>query len=150
MNLIGPIFFVAVIGLLWVFGERFPFWSEVTVYQAYCKEGRKDAECMSQEENTEPLTYKFVTEQQSIVYWLGDEGAPSKYNNCAIRNARNWSCILGDSRARGGPVVEKRMVGGEVYDFVDYQRVENDLTFYQVPKWYWWWLRFNAWNRPNR
>ena len=75
---------------LWAFSESLPFTSEVTVYLGFCPTEPKTA-CPKGEEAAGYTTYRAHMESQSVIYW-SKNGPPSKYEHCAVRDAKNWSC----------------------------------------------------------
>lgn len=129
---------MVVVVSLWAFSDNLPFRDEVTVYHLFCTEGLKQGQCKSKEETAAPTTYKIYLDQQTVVYWTGDNAAPNRLRHCAIRNNRNWSCQLG-SEFEVTPKYLWQMVDGE------FQEIGNsptalDNNFYQTSKWRWWWV----------
>ena len=119
---------------LWLFSEELPFQNEITVYQMFCTgEGRKDGKCKSKEETANPITYRAFVDQQTVIYWF-EHSAPTRMRNCAVRDAKNWSCQLDDRWQ-----TEYKMIDGALGKTSD-----NPIQpiFYQASKWRWWsvWL----------
>lgn len=131
MNRIIALIALIAVGLgAWLTFDNNPFTNEIVVYQAWCPTPRTGAGvCQSGEESANPIMYKAYPETQSVVYWFKNH-APSRMTNCAVRDARNWSCGQGEGYATA--MVDGRLV----------QTSKNGLMFYQVPKhkWYWLWL----------
>lgn len=128
------IFVVLVIAVLWLVSEDLPFKSEITVYQMFCiGEGRKGNKCESKEETANPITYKAIVEQQTVVYWF-EKSAPTRLRDCAVRNAKNWSCRRGDTFQ-----TEYKMIDGTLSETSE---SPAQPIFYPAPKWHWWlvWL----------
>jgi hypothetical protein len=134
----GTIFTLALIlialGLLWAYSESLPFGSEVTVYNMFCAGEFKDGKCNGREETANPTTYKAFPEQQTVVRWYGDDGAPKRFGYCAVRDARNWSCQYGIKLDPEEAHVQ--MVSGE---YSEPNAIEG--AFFRAPKWHWWWVR---------
>src|SRR5262249_53101705 len=86
-------FGLVLIAVIWAFSEQNPFRSEVTVYYAFCAGGLKQGKCDTKEETSNTTTFKAMPDQQTVIYWYGDE-RPKRLQNCAVRDARNWSCQL--------------------------------------------------------
>jgi hypothetical protein len=112
-------------GALWVFSDSLPLADEITVYTAYSDGEREGGTCIAKEHALSKRTYKALVDQQMVINWR-DGNAPESLTKCAVRNARNWSC-----ESSYGSVL---MVDGAYHD-------PSSATFYQVPKWYWWWLK---------
>jgi len=132
--------------LLWAFSESLPFRSEVTVYNMFCTGERKGGQCDAEEQTANTATYKAFAEQQTVVYWYGDNDAPKRLWHCAVRDARNWSCQWG-VRLEQLPELEYQMVNGEFSEYAP--GVPDHRTpgvFYRVSKWHWWlvWLSEKA------
>lgn len=93
--------------------------------------------CLAGEETANPTTYKTSADTQTVVYWVGD-GTPAKYERCAIRDVKNWSCPALETSGLLS-VAEYRMIGGEFrpsgFAFAS--------PFYQVPKWQWYLIKLN-------
>ena len=135
------VFMVFVFGLPWLLSEswNYPFRTEVTVYLAFCPDGVQSADngCSKGEQNANPMSYKAVPATQTMLWW-GNDGAPHTLKVCAVRDAFNWSCELGEKPAGPG---ERSFV----YQMVDgnYSDVSNIPgyvpIFYQVSKFHWYW-----------
>lgn len=127
---------------LWAFSDLLPFASEVTVFETICHGVRKDGDCQGKEEPLTKTTYKPMTDQQIVLAW-GDDSAPVRLNNCAVRDGRNWACdgILGS---------RSQMIDGRYHRISgDWSSSPSDSVF-QVTKWYWWWLKLDSKAEPNR
>jgi hypothetical protein len=111
---------------------------EVTVYSMFCKTQRVQDKCKADDEQTaNPQSFKVYPDQQTVIYWIGDS-APTKYGNCAVRDTINWRC----TRGRPGEArMEYSMVDGSYSETLDFPFIPSTATFYQVPRWRWWWLR---------
>lgn len=118
---------------LWAFSDSLPFQEEVTTYTALCGGEFKDGKCKSKEQALSNHTYKPIVDKQMVVHW-GENGVPERYDQCAVRNVRSWAC----EEAFGSAV----MIDGNYRD-------RSSDVFYQVPKWYWWWLKLGAKAAPN-
>jgi hypothetical protein len=111
---------------------------EVTVYNMFCKTQRIQGQCKADEEQTaNPQSFKVYPDQQSVIYWIGDS-APTKYSNCAVRDTINWRCTQGRS---GEARMEYSMVDATYGETLDFPFIPSTATFYQVPRWRWWWLK---------
>ncbi len=125
---------------LWAFGNSLPFLDEITVYDMLCTGARKDGVCKSKEETAGQTTYKVLTDQQTVIFWSGNGDAPKRLRNCAVRNAKNWSC---SDESGGKTTYVQKMIDGQYHfslredSFFD----ASSAAFYQVPKWRWWWVR---------
>jgi len=133
---------VGIIGLGLVMFFIWPIFEEmrgeVTVYKMFCETQRVKGECKTDEEQTAmPQSFKAYPDQQSVIYWIGD-GAPTKYGNCAVRDTTNWRCTQGRS---GEARMEYSMVDGNYSETLDFPFIPSTATFYQVPRWRWWWLK---------
>ena len=127
--------------ILWAFSDSLPFQDEITVYKMFCTQGRKDGKCNSIEQIANPTTYKASVEQQLVIKWTGNS-APIRYDKCAVRNARNWTCIFSDQPDLLSDVRDE-MVDGQ------FRHISSSIwnvpsPFYDVPKWYWWWIKLNS------
>ena len=143
MRNLGAYLIFIVFGLaVWLFSESAPFRSEVTVYPGWCSEARQDGKCKAKEEAANPTTYKALVGQQTVVYW-SDDGAPSSMKSCAVRDVKNWSCQIGNGIG-WYPDAKTELVDGVLFKTGS---GGLDLINYQVPKWYWWWLRLNMSSR---
>jgi hypothetical protein len=124
--------FVAVCLGVWLTFDNVPFANEIVVYQGWCPKPRTDAGmCQAGEESANPVTYKASLEMQSVVYWFKDQ-APSHMTNCAVRDAKNWSCNQGEGYSNA-------MVDGRLSETSKLSQM-----FYQVPKYKWYWLWLNT------
>ena len=125
----------AAVGLgVWLSFDDILFANEIAVYQGWCPRLRTEAGvCQVGEESANPVTYKASPETQSVVYWFKDH-APSRMTNCAVRDAKNWSCNQGEEYSTA-------MVDGRLAE-----TSKLGPMFYQVPKykWYWLWLHTNT------
>jgi hypothetical protein len=79
-------------------------------------------------------TYKAFPDQQSVIVWIGSE-APSKLDNCAVRDALNWRCTKSDKKVG---TVELSMANGRLSETVDGYPSPSLTLFYQAPRWRWW------------
>lgn len=133
---IGALMLGLVVFFMWPIFEQMR--GEVTVYKMFCKTERVQGNCKADEEQTAiPQSFKVYPNQQSVVYWIGD-GAPTKYGNCAVRDTINWRCTM----TRPGQVrMEYAMVDGTYIETLDLPFISSTVTFYQVPRWRWWWLK---------
>lgn len=136
-GLIPIIFIVAVLIGLWVFADSLPFVSEINVYQGFCPNGaRGSGLCPAGEEAANPVTYKADARSQSVVHWVRDSKV-WKFETCAVRDVRNWTCT-GQTVLGGGGIIDHIMINGEYTEVVttasNYKQPE---VFYQVPKWRW-------------
>ncbi len=124
---------------LWAFSESLPFRDEITVYQTFCTGARKDEVCKSKEEAADQMTYQVSTDQQTVIFWIVNGDAPERLQQCAVRNAKNWSCR--DERIKNTFVRE--MINGQYRLSIepDIYSGASDHAYYQVPKWRWWWVR---------
>src|ERR1700744_2948501 len=113
--LIGGIVLAVAAFFTWPAYERLS--GEATVYRMFCTSGRKDdSRCGLKNELTSMTeTYKAYPEQQSVIVWIGND-APSKLNNCAVRDALNWRCSRIDKQ---GVTVEQSMASGQLPETVD-------------------------------
>jgi len=135
-------FVIAAIAALWAFSDSLPFQNEVTVYKMFCTGGLKEGKCNSKEQTANPTTFKVLVDQQTVLYWHGGNDAPKRLVHCAVRNTQNWSCQLGN-RLEDDPKYQWEMVDGRYRDVVQKPALSSQELFYQVPKWYWWWVRFS-------
>ncbi len=135
------IIFIAVTPFLglWAFSDLLPFTTEATVHEAFCSEKRANAVCNGKETVFGKTTYKVFPDQQIVIAW-DDITSLRRLENCAVRDSHNWRC-----RQESGSHLTLRE--GEFEDSL----VPTTPTsqFYQVPKWYWWWLKLNANTAPN-
>jgi hypothetical protein len=116
------------------------FHNEVTVYYMLCTGEQKEEQCNSKDVMATQTTYKAITEQQTVIYWHGDNDTPSRLRYCAVRDAQNWSCQLGN-KLKANPTIEWQMVNGEYYE-VNHEFYDRPKgIFYPVSKWHWWWVR---------
>jgi hypothetical protein len=123
---------------LWAFSDSLPFQDEISSYIAFCPDGRKDGKCKSEEQAFDKITYKPIAESQVVIYWR-DGSLTRRYADCAVRNSKNWTCKV---EGKSDPTL--MMEGSYQDEFL----LASD-RFYQVPKWYWWWLKLNANTAPN-
>lgn len=126
---LGCLVFVAIIGIgIWLI-DWVPFRQEVAIYQANCSAQPVNDACPAHSWVAgKRMSFKPVKETKTVVYWE-DGVAPSKYDNCAIVDAENWSCSdIGES--------VDQMVGGV------FAGLPRDGTFTKsVSKWEWWLLK---------
>ena len=119
---------------MWLLFDNPPFASEIMVYQGWCSTPISDAKaCRGNEESANPVTYKALSDNQTVIYWF--EGrAPDRLTNCAVRDAKNWSCGQGEG-------FSTTMIEGRISETSKF-----GVIFYQVPKyrWYWLWLHTNS------
>ena len=108
------------------------YWkNEVTVYTIY-----HNAKT-SKDETMIPTTYKTLNEKQVVVHWV--EGfAPSSYEQCAIRDYKNWKCDIKSSIVEP---YEIQMLDGKLTDS-PLKLKESEI----VPKWKWWLVRIQEIN----
>jgi hypothetical protein len=124
---------LAGIVLAWLFIEpALPFGSETTVYLGWCPAGRVNGVCQKGEEVGDPVTYKAVVDAQAIMYFYPNQ-PPNLLHGCAVRDARNWSC----SESEGVTIA---MVDGKLA----IPRSSLTPSFYQVPKWRWYWVSLHT------
>jgi len=119
----------------WLSFDNIPFANEVVVYQGWCPTTRTEAGvCKAGEESVNPITYKASQATQSVVYWFKDQ-APTHMTNCAVRDAKNWSCNQGEG------LYSTVMIDGKLSQ-TSTSRFGVVSPFYQVSKfrWYWLWL----------
>jgi hypothetical protein len=136
----GIFIFLAFIAFcFWLFSDGVPFQNEVTIYNAFCTKGRIDNKCNSKEETAKAVTYKAVAEQNTMVHWA-DGNPPTKYDNCAIRNAKNWTCRIED--------YSYQMLDGE-YSVKSSSIWFLPSPFYGISKWRWWILRIQEYARSD-
>jgi hypothetical protein len=128
-----------IVTCFWLFSEALPFRTETTVYRLFCTGALTQGKCNAKEETANPSTYKAFVDQQTIVYWFENSPGPKRLQHCAIRNAKNWSCQLGN-QLEDNPRYEWQMIDGQLRENGP-TALSRDL-FYQVPKWRWWlvWL----------
>jgi hypothetical protein len=109
---------------------------EATVYRMFCTSDRTDdTPCALKNELTSVTeTYKAFPDQQSVIVWIGNE-APSRLNNCAVRDALNWRCTRNDKQ---GGTVEQSMANGQLTETVDGYPSPGLSLFYQASRWRWW------------
>ena len=128
-----------VLAVIALFAINNSFQNEVTVYNMFCTEGLKEGKCTSKEGTANPTTYKVIFEQQTIIYWSGNNTAPNRLQNCAIRNTKNWSCQLSHSW-ESEPKIEWQMVNGQFQKKVAPQSYFLPRVFYQTSVVHWWWI----------
>ena len=138
---IGTTIFLLLVGLvIWLFSESFAY-SEITVYQLYCTTGPwNGAICPGRIETANPISYKPITDQQLVVSWNSD-GVLDKFNDCVVRNVKNWSCDRGPSVLEPNTTLEWRMVDGDYAETGTSALVGLARQYRQVPKWRWWLAR---------
>jgi hypothetical protein len=109
---------------------------EATVYRMFCTSDRADdSPCALKNELTSVTeTYKAFPDQQSVIVWIGNE-APSRLNNCAVRDALNWRCTRTDKQ---GGAVEQSMANGQLTETVDGYPSPGLSLFYQATRLRWW------------
>jgi len=140
---------ILVSGLAWLFSDSLPIGSEVTVYRLFCKgvtgdrqTGLPVGQCQAKEETANPTTFKVFVERQTVVYWTGENDTPYRLRHCAVRDARNWSCQLGEFLEEE-PAIEWHVRDGELRK--DYSNLSlymaSGSRFYSVSKRRWWWVR---------
>jgi hypothetical protein len=109
---------------------------EATVYRMFCTSDRADdSPCALKNELTSVSeTYKAFPDQQSVIVWIGNE-APSRLNNCAVRDALNWRCTRTDKQ---GGTIEQSMANGQLTETVDGYPSPGLSVFYQATRLRWW------------
>jgi hypothetical protein len=131
----ASIFVVAIIGLaIWLNLSSNFIKNETTVYELQCSEKLDNGICKKTSHASTYFTYKTFDDKQSVIFWVND-GEPSKYSNCAVRDYKKWACT--ESTALGD--IEHIMNDGE-YRTIDYRTdlaFKNIFNSYQVPKWKW-------------
>jgi hypothetical protein len=132
--LIAGLLLVLAAFLMWPAFEHFK--GEATVYRMFCASNRNDdGPCVFRDELTSVTeTYKAFPDQQSVIVWIGSE-APSKLDNCAVRDALNWRCTKSDKKVG---TVELSMANGRLSETVDGYPSPSLTLFYQAPRWRWW------------
>ena len=126
MNFIFPVILAVV--LAWGYSDLIPFGSEITDYRTTCVGYLKNGECMGIEKPLTPTIYKSIVEQQSVVYWLKDNGAPQRLQSCTVRDARNWLCKPDDNTGTEWKMTDGNFDGS------------SNHTSYPVSKIHWWWV----------
>ena len=140
-TVVGWVIFAALCGLLWLFSGSLPFQSEVIVYIAFCPTPRVNEKCGAGEETSYTTTYKALPDQQAVVYWSAGNGKPAKYEHCAVRDAKNWSCHKdGDNGER---IYEYTMADGQFAETAAPGHFDRSSIFYPVPKWKWYLINLN-------
>lgn len=138
--LFGWIAALIFLGSAWFLSDWVPFRSEVTVYRISCLEERQDGLCPVSSTLSYTLTFRADAAQQSVVYW-SDHGSPSKFHNCAIRDAMNWKC----TSKQPLPDIDHEMIDGEFseYNSLTREPLPGGRRTIKVPKWKWWalWAR---------
>lgn len=108
------------------------YWAnEVTVYKLF---HYTDKSSNPKTETMRPITYKTLNDKQVVIYWL-DGSPPSSYENCAVRDYKNWQCFLKTLDLEH----HVQMVDGKYSD--DWGEGLGEI----VPKWKWWITKFNEW-----
>lgn len=119
---------LALIGVSgWLFSDRLPLKREVTVYLGWCPQPLVAGACASGEEAANPTTYRADASSQVVVYWSEGQ-APSRLQDCAVRDAVNWAC--GAFEAARVSMVEGKLS----------EAAPPMSAFYQVSKAKWLWL----------
>jgi len=136
-NLISTAILILIVTFLgWYYASSDIFSDEVTVYNLWCSKERIDGKCLGKEEPANPITYKALVDQQTVIYWF-EGGALTKLDNCAVKDSENWSCESGS--------YHHYMINGIYHE--DYPHKVKS-TFYQGPRWKWTFLylkmRFNG------
>lgn len=115
---------------------------EVVIYNAFCPAARLNGQCKANEEWSGRWTYEANSDRQFVLNW-GEDGEPSRYENCAVRDSRNWSCDLGKNFS--GDSDKITMIQGEVNKDFAIQ------PFYRVSPEWWYFLRLrNYFNGRQR
>ena len=140
-TVVGWVIFTALCGLLWLFSGSLPFRSEAVVYNAFCPTPRVNEKCAAGEEVANPTTYKVLPDQQAVVYWIESDGKPFKYEHCAVRDLKNWSCH--DDGDNGERIYEHTLIDGQYTEKIAPGHLDSSSIFYQVPKWKWHWIKLN-------
>jgi hypothetical protein len=124
----GILFFAILAGGIWL-SDWTPFRSELSTYQITCAEFTPEGTCSAKGESpAAKITYRPDRGTKTVVYWLDGE-APMKFDNCAIVDAKNWSCPHGFG--------SHQMIDGLLDG-----RDESLGYPYQASKFKWWWLKF--------
>lgn len=108
----------------WYYATSDVFSDEVTVYNFWCPEERVNGECLGKEELANPIKYKALVDQQTVMYWFNGSRL-TKLNNCVVKDYENWSCEEGRYKTY--------MINGVIRGDYDH-KVE---LFYQGPRWKW-------------
>lgn len=127
------------VGAIWFISGWNPLGGEVKQYIAYCSEEIQNDKCPVREIPSIVATYKASYDNQAVVTWI-DDGPPSRLKNCAVRNAKNWSC----TRDPAAATLVDQMVDGEYTLKRDVDLVPDSITqkhWHSIPKWKWWLLK---------
>jgi hypothetical protein len=131
----ASIFVIAIIGLaIWLNVSSNFIKNETTIYELQCSKELVNGICKTTSYAFSYFTYKTFDDKQSVIFWIND-GEPSKFSNCAVRDYKKWACT--ESTALGD--IEHIMNDGE-YRVNDYRTdlaMKNIFNTYQVPKWKW-------------
>lgn len=131
-KVVGYGVFVAMAAGIWLMMDNTPFSSERTVYLGWCPTPLVNGTCPKGEESGNPTTYRADRETNSVTHWT-DGSPPRSYQNCAIRDASNWSCHIDDNYEVSMVDDKVTETGGLLADM-----------YYPVPKWRWYWLRLHT------
>lgn len=126
----GGLIFVSLIILAIWLSDWVPFRQEVAVYEARCALDLVNGACpINGWAAGGKLNFRTSAETKTVVYWV-DGAAPSKYDNCAIVDVKNWSCV------------EHHSSFDQMIDGVYAGLPADGEVSKSVPKWEWWWLKF--------
>lgn len=126
---LGSLIFVGVVALAAWSSDWIPFRSEYSTYSVVCEAVSEEGHCTLKGEAPGPITtYRADKETKTVIYWQ-EGGAPWKYENCAVANALNWSCVSGNDYHQ---MVEGVLDG----------RKDKQAYPILVSKLEWWWVKF--------
>jgi hypothetical protein len=127
---LGGLLLVALAILAIWLSDWVPFRKEVAVYEARCALELVNGSCpINGWVAGGKVNFRTSTETKTVVYWT-DGAPPNKYDNCAIVDVKNWSCV------------EHHTNYDQMVDGVLAGLPADDATSRSVPKWEWWWLKF--------
>jgi hypothetical protein len=116
-------------GAVWFIGWGFlgwnPFSGERIAYSAYCKGEIDNGQCNGHIVLVGPDVYTALPEGQMVIYQTLEKASPPvKFDECTVRDKKNWKC-------RTPLIIEwLEMVDGDMKYGHDKIR--------DVPKWKWW------------
>lgn len=120
-------FFAIIWAAVWI-SDWSPLGTQYSTYEIYCAAPNANGECSAKDKVLgTKTTYRPNKDLQSVVYWTEDY-APSKYDNCAIVDAENWSCANGNQTHH----MSSGKLDGLVFGAGSPQLIK---------KWEWWLLR---------
>ena len=137
----GWLIFTTLGVLIWLFSGALPFHSEVIVYRAFCPTELVNEKCAAGEEAASPTIYKALPDLQVVVNWIDGTGKLFKYEHCAVRDLKNWSCH--DDGDNGERIYEHTLIDGQYTEKIAPGHLDSSSIFYQVPKWKWHWIKLN-------